>query len=74
MTSSPDDTEIERILTGYGKHVKNAQGLYSYATEKKLSKKQAHAAIQAMVARGCPQHSVPPKAQGHEAGNLSETA
>jgi len=35
------DSELLQILTGYAKYVKEAQGLYSYATEKKLSKKQA---------------------------------
>lgn len=39
------EDKLNVIFTGYARYVKNAQGLYSYATEKKMSKKQAKQAI-----------------------------
>lgn len=42
-------SKLDDIFTGYSKYVKNTQGLYSYATEKKLSKKQAKQQIKDLM-------------------------
>lgn len=39
--------ELNKAITGYRKYVLNAAGVYSYATEKKISKKQLLQLIEA---------------------------